>query len=146
MPQFKKTEYLFIQGKCKWFRNKVPNQWNKYSHQIYPNPKGVELLRELQADGMKNVIRKDEDGWYTNFGRPVVKETSTGKKIGFEPPEVFDMDGVPFDGLVGNGSDITTKIVVYPYDFNCKKVIGFRWFSSRVYILVPNEMYRYSSE
>jgi len=146
MPQFKKTRIYFIQGKCKWFRNKTVNQWDKYSHQLYPDQKGMEILRELQAEGMKNVIKKDDDGWYINFGRPVVKETASGKKIGFEPPEVFDKDGVPFDGLVGNGSDITTKIEVYPYDFKGNKGIGVRWVSSRVDNLVPYEMDRDASE
>lgn len=138
MANFSKTEYIYIQGKVSWFRPKVPNKWNKWSVQIHPNAKGLEVLRDLQAQGMKNQLKKDDDGYYTTFSRPVTKETSGGRILSFTPPEVFDKDGVPFDGMVGNGSDATLKIEVYSHNTpGGGKAKAARWQSARIDNLIP---------
>lgn len=138
-----KSENIYIQGKVSWFRPKVPNKWNKWSTQIHPNDKGLDIIRELQAQGVKNQLKKDNDGYYTSFSRPVTKETSTGKILSFTPVEVFDADGNKYDGNVGNGSDVTLKLEVYQHATpGGGKAKAVRWVSARIDNLVPFESTR----
>lgn len=64
------TEYVFLQGKVKWVRAHQPNEWQKWAMVLYPNAESLEKIRELQAEGLKNVIKKDEDGYHVSFSRP----------------------------------------------------------------------------
>lgn len=140
MANYSKAENVYVQGKVSWFRPKVPNKWNKWSVQIHPDDKSLELIRELQAQGAKNVIKKDDDGYFVTFTRPVTKETSTGKILSFTPVEVFDKDGNKFDGNVGNGSDVTLKLEVYQHATpGGGKAKAIRWVSARIDNLVPFE-------
>lgn len=135
---YNKSEIHYIQGKAAWFRAKVPNKWNKWSTQLHPNPAGLELIRDLQAQGLKNQLKKDDDGYFLNVSRPVTKETSTGKILSFEPVKVFDKDGAPFDGNIGNGSDVTIKVEVYEHSTpGGGKAKAMRWVSARIDNLVP---------
>jgi len=138
MVKYGKTETVYIQGKVSWFRNKTPNQWNKYSTQIHPNPKDLEVIRELQSQGLKNVIKKDDDGYFVSFTRPVTKEYQSGKIQSYAPPTVTDKDGNIFEGMVGNGSDATLKLEVYEHATpGGKKAKAARWVSARIDNLVP---------
>lgn len=116
LPKYSPKEEVYIQGKLSWCRLVKPNDWSKWSVTIHPNPKDLEVVRELQAEGLKNVIKKDDDGYYVQFSRPVNKETSKGKMLAFTAPTVVDKDGIPMDGFkVGNGSDGTVKLEVYQH-------------------------------
>ena len=138
MVKFGKTENIYIQGKVSWLRANQPNQWNKYAVQIHPNPKDLEVIRNLQAEGLKNTIKKDDDGYYTSFSRPVSKQYQTGKVQTFAPPEIMDKDGNKFEGQVGNGSDATLKIEVYEHATPAGgKAKAARWVSARIDNLVP---------
>lgn len=140
MVKYGKTENVYIQGKVSWLRAQVPNQWNKYAVQIHPNPKDLEVIRDLQTQGMKNTIKKDDDGYFTTFSRPVSKEYRTGKVQTFAPPEIMDKDGNKFEGQVGNGSDATLKIEVYEHATPAGgKAKAARWVSARIDNLVPYE-------
>ena len=133
-----KTEFIYLQGKVSWFRATTTNKWNKYSTQFHPNDKSLEVIRELQSQGLKNNLKKDEDGWFTNFTRPVSKEYKSGKVITFTPVEVFDKDGNPFIGMVGNGSDATLKIEVYEHETpGGGRAKAARWASARIDNLIP---------
>lgn len=141
MVKYGKTNIIYVQGKVSWFRANTVNKWNKYSCQIHPNPKDLEVIRDLQGEGLKNVIKKDDDGYYVSFTRPVTKEYKSGKIQSFTPVEVFDKDGQPFDGSVGNGSDATLKIEVYEHDTpGGGKAKAARWVSARIDNLVPYEV------
>ena len=134
-----KTRFVFVKGKTKWFRSHLPDPWNKYKHVLYPDQESLELLRDLQAQGMKNPIKKDEDGWYVTLSRPASKEIR-GKVVGFTPPEVLMADGVtPLrDTMVGNGSDVTTKLEVYKHKTpGGGEAVAARWLSSRIDNLIP---------
>jgi hypothetical protein len=135
-----KTEFLFIKGKTKWFRHTTPDPWGNWKHQLWPDNDGLELVRLLQTQGLKNVLKKDEDGWFTTFRRPQQK-MMRGKVVGFAPPEVLDAQGNPLrDILVGNGSDVTTKLAVYEHGTpGGGKAKAARWEASRVDNLVPFE-------
>lgn len=140
MAIYHKTENIYIQGKVSWFKAKTTNKWNKYSVQIHPKPADLEKIRDLQGEGLKNVIKKDEDGYFVNFTRPVSKEFRSGKIVTYTPPEVFDKDGKPYDGNVGNGSDATLKIEVYQHETpGGGKAKAARWVSARIDNLVPYE-------
>jgi hypothetical protein len=145
-----KIDFVYLQGKTKWFRHSAPNQWGNWSHDLYIDPPSLEKWKELQTGsddvlGIKNQLRKDEDGYFVTLRRPVEKQLRSGKKIGFAPPEVLTADGVtPLRGvMVGNGSDVTTKLEVYTHfvpGSNNKKARAIRWLSSKIDNLVPFEI------
>lgn len=140
LAKYSKPEIIYIQGKVSWFRAKVPNKWNKWSTQIHPNAESLEIIRDKQAQGVKNQLKKDDDGYYLNVSRPVTKETQTGKILSFEPVKVFDKDGNPFDGNVGNQSDVTLKVEVYEHGTpGGGTAKAMRWISARIDNLVPFE-------
>lgn len=134
------TEYVFISGKTKWFRHDRPDSSAKdgeipsWSHIIYPDTKSLEKIRELQAEGMKNVLHKDEDGYWIRFRRPTERRTN-GRSQAMAPPLVVLDDGVtPLQGNVGNGSDVTTKLEVYSHRIpgTTRKAKAARWQSTRI--------------
>lgn len=138
------TEFVYLQGKTKWFRPNQLNDWGKWSHVIYPNAESLEKIRELQAEGVKNVIKKDDDGYFVSIGRPseIRRKTASGVKIvGLKQPEVVDRDGQPNQNMsVGNGSDITTKCEVYSHGTpGGGKAKAMRWLSTRIDNLIPYE-------
>ena len=135
---YNKTEYVYIQGKVSWVKNKTTNKWNKYSVQIHPNPEGLEIVRDLQAAGLKNNLKKDDDGYFVNFTRPASKEFKSGKIQTYAPPELFDAEGKRYEGGVGNGSDATLKIEVYEHDTpGGGKAKAARWVSARIDHQIP---------
>jgi hypothetical protein len=143
-----KTEYVYLQGKTKWFRHTAPDKWGKWKHLLYPNKESLEKLRELQSEGLKNVIHKDDDGEYVYLSRATQKMIN-GKVVGFAPPEVLGPDGkTPLrDVMIGNGSDVTTKLEVYSHGTpSGGKAKAARWASTRVDNLVPFEGKRDFSE
>ena len=142
---YNKTTYEFFQGKAKWVKHHRPNQWGKWAMTLYPNAQSLDRIRELQAEGIKNTLRKDEDGYYINIGRPV-QITAKGKVVGMTPPVVYLKDWetpLPQDQLVGNGSDVTVKCECYggtsPVGTKYKAI---RWQALRVDNLVPYERER----
>ena len=107
--------FVYVSGKGSWVRAVTPDQWDCWSATLHPDAKSLEIIRDLQAEGMKNTLKKDDDGYYTKFRRPVSK-MMRGKVQAFTPPEVIDKDGKPLDGKkIGNGSDITLKLDVYEH-------------------------------
>lgn len=136
---YNKTEYVYVQGKVKWFRYKAPDDWGFWKHQMWMNPASLDKIRELQGEGLKNIIKKDEDGEFTTFRRPVSK-VMRGKVVGFAPPLVYEADGkTPItDYQIGNGSDVTTKLEVYSHPTpGGGSAKACRWLSSRIDHLVP---------
>jgi hypothetical protein len=116
-----KTEFVFVQGKGSWVKTIAPNKYGKWSVQLHPNEASLEIIKKLKEEGIKNELKKDEDGYYMTFSRPVNKEIR-GKLTGFQPPRLLDgakklPDGThpPLDERVGNGSDVTLKLEVYKH-------------------------------
>jgi len=150
-----KTSFEYFKGKVKWFRpNQLDAKYNKWTHVLYMDGPSVEKFRALQEStddlaGIKNVLQKDEDGYFARFSRPGSVERQ-GKVQGLNPPEITDGSTVLPDGtnpplrnvLVGNGSEVVTKVEVYTYPLrgtNGKRGRAMRWLSSRVDNLVPYE-------
>lgn len=114
------TEFKFIKGKLKYARVVDLNQFGDWSITIYPEPDSLEELRDLQAQGLKNVMKKDPDGYYMQFKCPPKKEgkDKTGRPYvrNFAPPHVVDKENNPMDGRqIGDGSDGYVKLEVYDF-------------------------------
>lgn len=108
------TEYVFLSGKGMWARTQRPDEWGNWSIQLRPDNKSLEMVQNLQKQGVKNNIKKDDDGYFVTYRRPQQKMIR-GKVIGFTPVEVVDKDGEPIDVAIGNGSDVTIKLEVYQH-------------------------------
>lgn len=140
-----KTEKITLQGKTKWHSITKINDYGKWTQAFYPNAVALETLRELQAEGVKNQIKKDDDGYYTYLSRPTSKEmkdkNGVKKLVRFDPPRVVDKDGQPMDNTpVGNGSDVTVLLEVYTHGTpNGGKAKAIRWEATRIDNLVPYE-------
>lgn len=109
------SEFIYVKGKGSWCRFVKPDLWDCWSCILHPDSESLETIRNLQAEGLKNVVKKDDDGYYVKFRRPITKKMGNIVKT-FKPPEVIDKDGRPMDGLkIGNGSDLTLKLEIYQY-------------------------------
>lgn len=81
-----------------------------WSATIYPDKDSLELIRELQAIGIKNKLKKDDKGWHAKFSCPV-EEVKKGKVVRVnDPPLVVDASGNVIDGFVNNGAIGSMKI------------------------------------
>lgn len=141
------TEFVYVTGKAKFFRHMVPEEFmgkSSWKHTIYLDQKSLDIVRELQVEGIKNRLKKDEDGYYMTFSRPTKmtwkdKKTGEEKSTPFEPPVVrLKSENKLFTGDVGNGSDIETKLEVYSHGTpGGGKAKAARWLATRVDSLVP---------
>jgi len=139
-----KRETHFIRGKCEWFRLRQVDKYDKWSTQIYPVREDLDKIRDWQAEGVKNVIKKNDDNeYFTRFTRPVKKETKTGKVLVFRPPYVLLVNPEtgakePYEGNVGNGSDVELEIELYEHPVpNGGKAKACRLVGATVHTLVP---------
>lgn len=109
------SEDVFVQGKVSWVRYITPDaMYNKWSVTLHPTAESMEIIRDLQTQGVKNQFKKDEDGYYIQFSRAIDRKIK-GKLVGMTPPVVLGPDGAPYEGAIGNGSDATVKLEVYSH-------------------------------
>ena len=132
------SEFVDIQGKVKFIHAVNFNKYDKWSITIYPEMKSLERIRELQSEGLKNVIKKDDDGYYVQFSREPTK-LIRGKVVAFPAPKVVDNKGEPMDGTkIGWNSDVTIRLEVYQHGTpNGGKAKAARWDSIRVDNHIP---------
>lgn len=139
------TKLMYFRGKCKWLRADQLNPWGKWAMTLYPDQETLEIVRDLQAQGLKNVIKKDDDGYYFSVSRPQSINVNN-KPVGLAAPLVLDgrhklEDGgyAPLRAPVGNGSDVTVEVEVYQHRVpgGTGKGTAMRWKSVRVDNLVP---------
>lgn len=144
-----RTEHIYLQGKVKWFRPIQPDmQYDppSWSQIFYPNEESLNKIRDLQAEGVKNVLKKDEDGFFVRLKRPTYLKkiiNNSESKVALQPPEVVIESGgaiVPFKDMVGNGSDVTNKMEVYQHATpGGGKAKAMRWLASKIDNLIPFE-------
>lgn len=117
------TTNVYIKGKLSWVRPDRPDPWGNFKATIHPDSESLEKIRELCNQGLKNQIKKDEDGYFVTFRRPSQKLIK-GKVQAFTPVEILNgmteklPDGSypPLrDVAVGNGSDGIIKLQVYEH-------------------------------
>lgn len=120
----RKTQYETIRGKIFWAKTKAPNKFGKWSVDIYPDPASMAKINKLkETPAIKNVIKQNEDGKYISFHRDTSKLVR-GKLVKFNPPIVLQRnpdgvgDPIPYDGMIGNGSDGDVELEIYGWDAN----------------------------
>ena len=133
------SEDVYVKGKISWVRHITPNKWDKWSVTLHPDAESLEKIRDLQSEGIKNVIKKDDDGYYVAFSRPTTIELRKGQVTGVTPPVVTHVDGTPMEGVaIGNGSDGIVKLEVYTHPTpNGGRAKAARWAALRIDNLIP---------
>lgn len=135
------TTTLDVRGKIKYIHAVNLNKYGDWSVTIYPDNPSLEIIRDYQAKGWKNVMKKDDDGYFIQFKRSPTK-MMRGKVVAFTAPKVVDSEGKPFDGMkVGWGSDAIVRLEVYQHGTpSGGKAFACRWDSLKVTNLVPFEI------
>jgi len=103
----------FLQGKVKWCNTKHLGKFNKWGITLYPDAPSLQKVNKLIEEGIKNELKKDEDGYYISFSRPPEIKRKDGYKSALGPPSVIDKEGHAFDGNIGPGSDVGVKLETY---------------------------------
>lgn len=132
------TQFVTFQGKGKWCKLFRPSQFDKWSVDLYLDEAQVERFKSYKT---KTHLRKDDDGYYVSFSRPVEK-LIRGKRNALKPPVVTDKDGKPInDTAIGNGSDLTVTCELYGYTppQSKDKLFAIRLLAVRIDNLVPFE-------
>ena len=134
-----KTEHIYLSGKSKWVMTKQVDKYGKWGTCLYLDDASKKKWAELKEKGIMNTLSEDEDGQFVRLRRDAEKTFRDGTRRGFVPVKVIDKEGNPYDGNIGNGSDITCKIEVYSYKkpFGPGLGYGIRLESIRVDNLVP---------
>lgn len=113
------SEYIWLEGDLDWTRTHSPDtkfdELGKWSTQLHPNAESLEKVRDLQAEGVKNMVKKDERGYYVNYSRPAKIKTKKGDLIEMDPVKVIDSEGNPITDMVGNGSKGKVKLEIRSY-------------------------------
>ncbi len=108
-----------IEGELDWTRVVNPEEYNGKKHwstTVHPTRDSLDVIRDLQADGIKNVVKKDDRGYYVKFSRPIQQEKKGKIVKTFQPPIVTDKDGNVIDGMkIGNGSKGVVTLDVYEH-------------------------------
>jgi len=146
----KGSEYTSVKGKISWVKYIIPDPtYNKWSITVHPDEESLKKIQMLQMDrGIKNQFKKDEDGYYMQFSRPVDRKFK-GKLVPMRPPIVEDADGKPLENVaIGNGSDGTVRLELYQHPTpSGGKAWAARWDGVRVDNLVPfNKEFDYPTD
>lgn len=104
------TKYVYLSGKTKWAKVRKPDdKYNNFQVPLYLNPESMKVYDTL---GLSLSKKEDEEGTFVTFKRPVSKLIKN-ELVNFGPPKVVNADNSEFDGLIGNGSEVTVKVAVY---------------------------------
>jgi hypothetical protein len=139
------SEILELQGKLMYCRVVELNKYGKWSLDFYPDAPSLERLRRLQAEGIKNVMKLDDEGQYhIQISRPATVEFQKGVVQSVAPPKVRDKDKQPLpDNIrIGNGSDGKVAVEVYTHRVpnSEKRAKAMRLYGVEVTNLVPFEV------
>lgn len=113
--------FITLEGELSWTRVVNPEEYEgkkSWSTCITLDPIGVNTVMELKAEGVKNVLKKnDKNQWYVKFSRPV--EIKKGDKVvkTLNAPVVTDASGTVIDGMtIGNGTkgEVTLDVYTHP--------------------------------
>jgi hypothetical protein len=104
------TREVYLSGKAKWAKVYKPDEkYQNWTIQLYMDK---DSLKTYQGSGMSMAVKKDDDGDYVTFRRPMAKLIKN-ELVKFNPPRIIDSNDQPFDKNIGNGSDVTIKVLVY---------------------------------
>lgn len=137
------SEFVEITGTFMWTRSAKPelDPWGNenYSTAIRPDAGSLETVMDLQAQGIRNTLKKDDEGYYVSFKRPHSRKMR-GEDVVLGPPAIYEADGItPLKDLIGNGSKGTIKLEIYSYKApgTDKQSKAARWHSATITDLVP---------
>jgi hypothetical protein len=126
------SKTYYFTGIAKWVKNRKPNEWGKYTAQLYLDDQSILSFKE---SGLGLQLREDDAGQYVQFSREHERKfDSSPDPVVFGPPPIYLPDGTEYKDLVGNGSLATFKVTVY--DAGPKRK-GHRLESIRVDQLIP---------
>ncbi len=105
------TTTVYLSGNSYWAKLKTPDsKYNQWTLQLVLDNKSLKVYHE---SGMGISLKKNDKGeTYVNLRRPVSKLIK-GDLVKFDPPTLLDKDNQPIDLLIGNGSKVVCKVVVY---------------------------------
>lgn len=133
------TTTLYLTGKIEWAQHLFePDDYlgvKKYKVDFYPTEQSLE---DLVKSGSRKKIGDGTLGKRVRLDRPFAKDWGKGKGLEeLGPPEILTSEGKPWpkDTIIGNGSEVTVKVVVY--DTRMGK--GTRLEAVRIDELVPYE-------
>lgn len=120
-----------------------PGEPPKYSWRVQFRPDKDSLMKimDLQSMGVKNKLKKTEDGkgYSINFSRPTeVRKGKKGPVTKLNPPMVFAADGkTPITDPIGNGSKGELTIELYEHKTPTGTAHAARFYSMTVTDLIP---------
>lgn len=131
------TKTIDVRGKIKYIHAVNFNKFGDWAITIYPDVPSLEVIRDYQAKGWKNVMKKDDDGYFIQFKRAPTK-MMRGKIVAFTAPKILDSEGQPMDGTkIGWGSDAVVRLEVYQHNTpSGGKAFANRWDSAKIMNLV----------
>lgn len=113
-PVNEKTEAVYISGKARYARTINPDPvYEKWSIAIYPPQSEMPKVHDLLNKGIRNKLKKDDDGYFITFSRPLKIKLRNGQVKPMEGPKVIDKDGKIITDFIGDGSDVTVKLETY---------------------------------
>lgn len=120
------SSFVTLDGELMWVRTNEPEEFNgkkAWKATIRPNQESVMKVMDLQAQGVKNQLKKDEHGYYINFQRPVEKKKKTGEVFKtFTPPVVTDREGKVITDMIANGAKGSMKLEIDSFKGQMGKV------------------------
>ena len=113
------TTTITLEGKALWPKLKAGQEDTKFRPKftlgLIPTQASINLMKEHKL-GLKFQESKDGGEPSVNVSRYIDKNPDFKDSIGNlcgNPPKVVDKDKKPYNGIIGNGSDVTVKIDVY---------------------------------
>lgn len=120
------SSFVTLDGEFMWIRAHEPEEFNgksAWKATIRPNQDSVMKVMDLQAQGVKNQLKKDEHGYYINFQRPTEKKKKTGEVYKtYKAPVVTDRSGNPITDMIANGAKGTMKLEIDSFKGQMGKV------------------------
>ncbi len=104
---------IIVNGKSRWTFTRKLDQNGEWSMNLYPDGPSLEIINGLIKDGIKNQLKKDDDGYFIRFRRHPQKQGKDGRIIQFDPPETLNADGTICTDIIGDGSDVSVRLEVY---------------------------------
>lgn len=101
------SEIKKLHGTLEWIKTDPSNPEEyqgkrSWSVTIHPDKPSLEIVRDMQADGIKNVVKRGEaqGDFYVKFSRKCEKTNKAGKVLKtFTPPKVYMPDGSLYDNV-----------------------------------------------
>lgn len=131
------SEIIYVTGIGKWvkvYESQMDTKYGeKFSVVLYPDEASINTLK---AAGCRKEAKEDEDGVFYKFDRDN-RKMMKGEEVLLGPPKVLSADASnePFTSIIGNGSKLTCKLVIY----DTPRGKGTRLEAVRVDDLVPYE-------